>query len=90
KLGKEMSFDIKKTNKTMVIKDAGGNFFALFIRGDHELNETKINKLDQIIAPSTLATKEEIFSIFNANPGSLGIYNSPISIIADSSAIAIT
>ncbi|MDE4976292.1 proline--tRNA ligase, partial [Francisella tularensis subsp. holarctica] len=32
----------------------------------------------------------EIFSIFNANPGSLGIYNCPISIIADYSAIAIT
>ncbi|BCL52366.1 proline--tRNA ligase [Francisella tularensis subsp. holarctica FSC022] len=90
KLCKEMSFDIKKTIKTMVIKDAGGNFFALVIRGDHELNETKINKLDQIIAPYTLATKEEIFSIFNANPGSLGIYNCPISIIADYSAIAIT
>ncbi|MDE4951176.1 YbaK/EbsC family protein, partial [Francisella tularensis] len=53
KLCKEMSIDIKKTIKTMVIKDAGGNFFALFIRGDHELNETKINKLDQIISPYT-------------------------------------
>ncbi|MDE4967736.1 YbaK/EbsC family protein, partial [Francisella tularensis] len=67
---------------------AGGYFLALVIRGDHELNETKIIKLDHIIAPYTLDTKEEIFSIFNANPGSLGIYNCPISIIADYSAIA--
>ncbi|MDE4978463.1 proline--tRNA ligase, partial [Francisella tularensis subsp. holarctica] len=69
KLCNEMSFDIKKTIITIVIKDAGGNFFALVIRGDNELNETKINNLDQIIAQYTLATKEEIFSIFNSNPG---------------------
>jgi len=74
----------------MVIKDAKGNFFALVIRGDHELNETKINKLSQIIAPYTMATREEIFSIFNANPGSLGIVNCHITIIADYSAMMIT
>lgn len=73
----------------MVIKDAKGNFFALVIRGDHELNETKINKLEQIVAPYTLATKDEIFSIFNANPGSLGIVNCPVQIIADYSAMMI-
>ncbi|WP_150464547.1 proline--tRNA ligase [Francisella sp. XLW-1] len=89
KLCSELDFDIKKTIKTMVIKDAKGNFFALVIRGDHELNETKINKLEQIVAPYTLATKDEIFSIFNANPGSLGIVNCPVQIIADYSAMMI-
>lgn len=90
KLCNTMDFDIKKTIKTMVIKDAEGNFFALVVRGDHELNETKINKLPQITAPYNLASHEEIFKIFNANPGSLGIYNSPIQIIADYSAVAIS
>lgn len=90
KLCKEMSFDIKKTIKTMVIKDAEGTFFALVIRGDHELNETKINKLEQIVAPYSLASRDEIFEIFKANPGSLGIYNCPISIIADYSAVELT
>lgn len=90
KLCKEMSFDIKKTIKTMVIKDAEGNLFALVIRGDHELNETKINKLEQIVAPYSLASREEIFEVFKANPGSLGIHNCPISIIADYSAVEIT
>ncbi|QIW10606.1 proline--tRNA ligase [Francisella sp. LA112445] len=90
KLCKEMKFDIKQTIKTMVVKDAQGKFFALVVRGDHELNETKINKLPQISAPYTLASHEEIFEIFNANPGSLGIYNCPIQIIADYSAVAIS
>ncbi|MED7818521.1 MULTISPECIES: proline--tRNA ligase [unclassified Francisella] len=90
KLCNTMGFDIKKTIKTMVIKDAEGSFFALVVRGDHELNETKINKLPQITAPYNLASHEEIFKIFNANPGSLGIYNSPIQIIADYSAVAIS
>ncbi|MED7788473.1 proline--tRNA ligase [Francisella sp. 19X1-34] len=90
KLCKEMKFDIKQTIKTMVVKDTKGDFFALVVRGDHELNETKINKLPQISAPYTLASREEIFELFNANPGSLGIYNCPIQIIADYSAIAIS
>ncbi|QLE78669.1 proline--tRNA ligase [Francisella sp. Scap27] len=90
KLCKEMDFDIKQTVKTMVIKDADDNFFALVIRGDHELNETKINKLEQITAPYNLASREEIFSLFNANPGSLGIYECPIKIIADFSAVEIS
>ena len=85
-----MNFDIKQTVKTMVIKDADDNFFALALRGDHELNETKINKLPQIVAPYNLATKEEINSIFNANAGSLGIHNCPIPIIADFSAVEIS
>ncbi|AJC48682.1 proline--tRNA ligase [Allofrancisella guangzhouensis] len=85
-----MNFDRKQTVKTMLIRDARNNFFALVVRGDHELNETKINRLEQVVAPYTLATKEEIFSIFNANAGSLGIYNCPIPIIADYSAVAIT
>ncbi|WP_150466985.1 proline--tRNA ligase [Francisella sp. SYW-9] len=90
KLCKEMKFDIKQTIKTMVIKDSQGKFFALVVRGDHELNETKIHKLPQVSAPYTLASREEIFGLFNANPGSLGIYNSPIQIIADYSAVAIS
>ena len=90
KLCKEMKFDIKQTVKTIVIKDADGNFFALVIRGDHEMNETKINKLSQIVAPYALATCEDINLIFNANPGSLGIQNCPITIIADFNAIEIT
>ncbi len=89
KLCKEMDFDIKQTVKTMVIKDDESNFFALVIRGDHELNETKINKLPQIVAPYSLATREEILEAFNVNPGSLGIYNCPISIIADYSAVEV-
>ncbi|APC96901.1 proline--tRNA ligase [Francisella frigiditurris] len=90
KLCNEMKLDVKKSIKTMVIKDKDNNFFALVIRGDHELNETKINKLPQISAPYTMATREEIFSLFNANPGSLGIVNCPIQIIADYSAMMIT
>lgn len=84
------NIDIKQTIKTMVIKDADGKFFTLATRGDHELNETKINKLPQISAPYNLASREEIYSLFKANVGSLGIYNCPIEIIADYSAMMVT
>ena len=89
-LCKNFDIDIKKTVKTMVIKDSKDEFFALVIRGDHTLNDVKINKLDLISAPFELASKEEIFNIFNANIGSLGAFNCPIKIIADYSAVMVS
>jgi prolyl-tRNA synthetase len=87
KLCKELDLDIKQTTKTMVIKDADGNFYALALRGDHQLNETKINNLEQISEPYNMASAEEIFELFGANPGSLGLCKCPITIIADYSAV---
>ncbi|WP_151192991.1 proline--tRNA ligase [Cysteiniphilum sp. JM-1] len=82
-------FDLlpENTIKTIIIKDSDNTLFALVLRGDHELNEIKIDKLPQINAPFTFATEAEIQQAFNANIGSLGPVNSPIKVIADHSAV---
>ena len=44
----------------------------LVLRGDHELNEVKAEKISGINKPLTMATDEEIRAAFGAGPGSLG------------------
>lgn len=44
----------------------------LVLRGDHELNEVKAEKVPGIAKPLTMATDEEIRKTFGAAPGSLG------------------
>ena len=44
----------------------------LLVRGDHELNEIKGEKLAGVAKPLTFAAPESIVAAFGANPGSLG------------------
>ncbi|MDU3362725.1 MAG: proline--tRNA ligase, partial [Klebsiella sp.] len=53
------------------------------VRGDHELNEVKAEKLPQVASPLTFATEEEIRALVKAGPGSLGPVNLPIPVVID-------
>jgi prolyl-tRNA synthetase len=55
----------------------------LLIRGDHELNAIKAEKLPQVASPLRMATEEEIRAAIGAGPGSLGPLGLPIPCIAD-------
>ncbi|AKH20303.1 proline--tRNA ligase [Sedimenticola thiotaurini] len=77
---------IEKTVKTLIVaaaEDQPAKFIALLVRGDHELNEIKAEKLPEVAAPLTFATEEEIRETIGAGPGSLGPLNLPIPCIID-------
>ncbi len=79
---------IEKTVKTLIVKAAEGTgheLVALMVRGDHELNEVKAEKLPLVAAPLTFASEEEIRAAIGAGPGSLGPVNLPIPVIVDRS-----
>ena len=76
---------IEQTVKTLVVEAADGGLIALLVRGDHELNEIKAEKLPQVAAPLRFASEEEIREAVGAGPGSLGPVNLPIPAIADRS-----
>lgn len=62
---------------------------ALCLRGDHELNEVKAEKLPEVAQPLTFATDELIQKAVGAAPGSLGPINlANITVIADRTAAA--
>jgi prolyl-tRNA synthetase len=77
---------IEKTVKTLIVKAAensGHQLVALLIRGDHNLNEIKAEKLDLIASPLEFATEEQIRAAIGAGPGSLGPVNLSLPIVAD-------
>ncbi|KAA3653032.1 MAG: proline--tRNA ligase [Proteobacteria bacterium] len=63
-----------QTVKAIVVEsdDEEPKAVLMLLRGDHELNEIKAQKLEGIKSPLTFATPEAIAAAFGANPGSLG------------------
>ena len=84
----EFKLPIEKTVKTLIVhadEESEQPLIALIVRGDHELNEIKAEKLPQVAAPLSFATEDEIQKEIGAGPGSLGPVNLPIPFIVDRS-----
>jgi prolyl-tRNA synthetase len=83
---------IERTVKTLVVAAADPEtgdeqgLIALLVRGDHELNAVKAEKLARVARPLRMATEEEIRAAVGAGPGSLGPKDLPIPCIADRAA----
>ncbi|WP_145525107.1 proline--tRNA ligase [Yersinia vastinensis] len=87
-LVEQFELPVEKTVKTLMVhahEESGHQLVALLVRGDHELNEIKAEKLPQVAKPLTFATEEEIRAIVGAGPGSLGPVNLPMPIVIDRS-----
>ncbi|QZN94898.1 proline--tRNA ligase [Symbiopectobacterium purcellii] len=92
-LVEQFNLPIEKTVKTLLVKatqESGHTLIALLVRGDHELNEVKAEKLEQVASPLTFATEAEIRDIVGAGPGSLGPVNMPIPVIIDRTVAAMS
>ena len=63
---------------------------ALLLRGDHELNPIKVEKIDGVTSPLTFANDSEIFEACACKPGSIGPFKLKIRIIADRSVITMS
>lgn len=59
---------------------------ALLLRGDHDLNEIKAEKLAGVQSPLTFASEADIRAVTGASAGSLGPVGLSIRIVADRSA----
>ncbi|MGC6232342.1 proline--tRNA ligase [Hafnia paralvei] len=85
-LTEQFNLPIEKTVKTLLVhatKESGHTLVALLVRGDHELNEVKAEKLEMVASPLTFATEAEIRAAVNAGPGSLGPINMTVPVVAD-------
>ncbi len=65
---------IDKTVKTLIVKGATEEtpLVALVVRGDHELNEVKAEKIPAVLAPFEFADEADIRKAIGAGPGSIG------------------
>ncbi|MGR5297322.1 proline--tRNA ligase [Vibrio mediterranei] len=87
-LVEQFDLPIEKTVKTLFVKaseEIDAPLVGLIIRGDHELNEIKAEKLPEIASPLEMATEEEIRAAIGAGPGSLGPVGLELPFIVDRS-----
>ena len=77
----------------LMVKQADGSsrFYLALLRGDHNLNEVKLGKLDGM-ADFRLATEEEIRAHLNCPPGFIGPVNvaANVTVIADKTVAAMS
>ena len=84
-----LKIDPTQTVKTLLVKGTGG-VIALVLRGDHELNAIKAEKLPQLAKPLMFVTPGEVELAAGCEPGSIGPVGLKITVIADESAARMT
>nr|WP_314228340.1 proline--tRNA ligase [uncultured Kingella sp.] len=68
-----LNIPVEQTLKSIVVEGEGeGELVLLMLRGDHEFNDIKAEKLAGVKSPLTMASPEAIVAQFGANGGSLG------------------
>lgn len=72
--------------KTLIVNGSETPLVALLLRGDHELNEVKAEKLPEVASPLTYASDEDIVKYLGCKPGYLGPVHMNIPFITDLSA----
>src|SRR3569623_965376 len=75
--------------KTLLVQGRDGGVVAQVLRGDHQLNAIKAEKLPQVAVPLAFARAEQIRAAANCNAGSLGPVNLAVPVIADRAAAAL-
>ncbi len=81
-----LSIDPATTVKTLVVAGEEGGLVALVLRGDHQLNAVKAEKLAGIAAPLRMAEEETVRRACGAGFGSLGPVGLDIPTVVDRSA----
>ncbi len=84
-----LNIEPQQTVKTLLVnsrEDSDSDVIALVLRGDHEINEIKLEKLPEIASPLCFASEEAIQKVANCSTGSIGPVGLNIPIIIDRSA----
>lgn len=74
--------------KTLIVRGEE-SLIAVILRGDHQLNEIKTEKLQGVSVPLEFAANEEIFDATGCKPGSIGPVALELPVFVDESAFAI-
>lgn len=69
--------------KTLIVRGAEQPLVAICLRGDHQLNEIKVEKHPLVASPLKMANDQDVKSATGVNPGSVGPVNLTMPVIAD-------
>jgi len=76
--------------KTLIVEGKNDTLIALVLRGDHELNAIKAEKIDQVATPFRFAEASRIKQTLGCSIGSIGPVGLDIPIIVDNSAAVVS
>jgi prolyl-tRNA synthetase len=89
-LSKFLKVPPSKTIKTLLVDGVEGNVVALVVRGDHELNAVKAQKLPGIANPLRMASAHHIAQAMGAEAGYIGPVGFRGRLYVDHSALALS
>ena len=72
--------------KTLLVDAEDGGVIALVLRGDHELNPIKAEKLAGIAKPVAFASVEKVRKAVGCDPGSIGVVGLKVRMVVDRAA----
>jgi prolyl-tRNA synthetase len=75
--------------KTLIVDGADGGVVALALRGDHELNAVKAQKLPGVANPLRMASAERVLAATGTAPGYVGLLGIKCPLYADHAALAL-
>ncbi len=75
--------------KTLLVEGSAGDVVALLLRGDHDLNAVKAQKLQAIASPLRMATPARILAATGVAPGFIGPVGLKIPMLVDHAAAAL-
>ena len=78
-----------QTLKLLMVDGAEGGVVALLLRGDHELNAIKAQKLPGVASPLRMAARETVVAATGCEPGYLGPRGLSCLVYADHAALAL-
>lgn len=76
----------KQVAKTLIVKSDSGTPIALVLRGDHELNAAKAQKLENVANPLEFASENDIKESLGCKVGSIGPLNLDCPVFIDHAA----
>ena len=85
-LAKGLGVSSQQCLKTLIAEAEDGGLVALVVRGDHELNAVKAERLEAVASPLRLAEREKIKQLLGNDIGSIGPLGLGITTYVDHSA----
>jgi prolyl-tRNA synthetase len=83
-----LGVDATRCVKTLLVEGTDGAVVALVVRGDHELNALKAQKLPGVLAPLRMASVDQVREATGCEPGFLGPVGLELRVFADRAAAA--
>jgi prolyl-tRNA synthetase len=84
-----LNVETKQCIKMLIVKAEKSGVIAFALRGDHELNAVKAEKIEGVLKPLTMASDEDVESSLSSKPGFIGPLELTCRVVVDHAAVVL-